>query len=462
MNRPPLFPVTLALSLGATVTAAPAQTCCESGAACSPTGSATCGAGGFIPSDPVTEPAARSGPSPQDLGLIDLDPMLEPIRAVYRVPGLSAALVRDGHLAALGAVGIRRVGSPQRLELDDPFHLGSCGKAVTASVAARMVDRGLIGWETTIGESFPDLAATMHPQLRAVTLRDLLRHRGGLASRSESFDEAISGFTGTIRERRRALVRFATASAPYREPGTEFGYTDVGYAIAGTMLEAAAHRSWEMLVVELVAEPLRLETLGFGAPGRDDPGSAPRGHVLTSDGLAALGTGPGADLADPAIGPAGTIHMSIGDWATFASFHLEGARGKKSTLLSAEGFATLHGDPLSQGYALGWFVTANQWGAGGALTHTGSCGAWAALIWVMPKQNAALVAATNFGGGAGYRALQLAAEQIGERFLSPSEPGAEAGPTPPRCRRSRSRLGRVRENPDTFRTSQGGAANRGR
>lgn len=401
---------------------APASDAPTEAAACastcgSPTGSASCGAPDFIPTDPVTSPSAHAGPRPEDRGLVDLEPLLEPIRAVFHVPGLGAALVRDGRLAAIGTAGVRRVGSPQRLELDDAFHLGSCGKAITATVAAIMVERGMTQWTATIGESFPELAPTMHSEYRDVTLLDLFAHRGGLGPRTEVFDRSIAGFAGAMSEQRLDLVRYAVADIPAFEPGTRFAYSDVGYSIGGAMLGRAAARSWEALVEELLAVPLGLETLGFGAPGRDDPESAARGHVLREGGLVALGVGPGEDLANPAIGPAGTTHMSLGDWATFAAFHLKGARGEDTELLSTAGFDVLHRDTFAQGYGLGWFLTDNRWGEGRALTHTGSCGAWAALIWILPEQNAAMLVTTNFGGGSGYQALQLAVDRIGEQYL---------------------------------------------
>ncbi len=396
--------------------AQPAASCGPSnGATCSlPTGS-SCGAPDFIPFDPVT----GSGPARTGLELVDLGPILEPVRAVFRVPGMAAAVIRDGRLHAIGTAGIRRVGSDQPLTVDDPFHLGSCGKAVTATVAAALVDQGLIEWDRTIAEAFPELASAARAEYLGVTLRQLLSHRGGFASRSGAFDDAIAGFRGELSEQRAELVRYSVATAPAYEPGTAFHYSDIGYCVAGAMLERATGKPWEELVEAYLAEPMNLQSLGFGAPGAMAPESAPRGHLLTEAGLVALGVGPGEDLANPSIGPAGTIHMSLRDWATFAQLQLRGARGEEVALLSKAAFSELHGDSFHQGYGLGWFLAPSTWGSGTALTHSGSCGAWTAVLWILPEQNAALLLATNYGGGSGSRALQLAAERIGEEFLRP-------------------------------------------
>lgn len=334
----------------------------------------------------------RGGP-----GLVDLAPILEPVRAYHRVPALAIALVRDGEIHAIGAVGTRAVGSMRPVELDDQWHLGSCGKAFTATAAAALVEAGRIDWGTTIAEVYPEMVGRIRPAYEPVTLTQLLMHRGGYVARDARFDDAVAVTDGTIPTRRAAAVRFASSRRSIADPGTAFAYTDVGYTVAGALLERVTGSTWEALVVEHVADPLSLASLGFGAPGSEEAVDQPRGHVLVDGKLKPLGTGPGQDLANPVIGPAGTIHASMADWATFARAHLKGARGEANGLLAPTTIQRLHADLEGQGYAIGWGVSANPWGEGRALSHSGSCGAWSALIWILPEANAAIVGATNVG-----------------------------------------------------------------
>jgi CubicO group peptidase (beta-lactamase class C family) len=39
--------------------------------------------------------------------------------------------------------------------LDDRWHLGSCTKSMTASLAAMLIEDGLLRWDTTVGEILP-------------------------------------------------------------------------------------------------------------------------------------------------------------------------------------------------------------------------------------------------------------------------------------------------------------------
>src|SRR5256885_984626 len=83
---------------------------------------------------------------------------------------------------------------------------------------------------------------------------------------------------------------------------------------------------------EEVFRPLGLATAGFGPPGRPGQLDQPWGHGLHCwFSIPVWGSGltpfaPGSRSADfpPVAAPAGLIHMSLGDWAKFATLHLRG------------------------------------------------------------------------------------------------------------------------------------------
>src|SRR4051812_3179947 len=67
---------------------------------------------------------------------------LAAIRFRYGLPGVAAMVLRRGAVAAQGVAGVRSVSSNEPIRLDDPFVIGSCGKSMTATIAARLVARG--------------------------------------------------------------------------------------------------------------------------------------------------------------------------------------------------------------------------------------------------------------------------------------------------------------------------------
>ena len=214
---------------------------------------------------------------------------------------------------------------------------------------------------------------------------------------------------------------------PVAEPGSTFLYSDVGYTVAGVMLEQAAKKSWEKLVEEHVAIPLTLTSLGFGEPASLGAMDQPWGHVADGTRTVPFSPGPYAEIDNPAvIGPAGLVNLSIVDWGTYAGEHLKGARGQQGVMLSPDTYRVLHRNVEDQNYALGWGVSQEELGR--TLTHTGSCGEWFSVIKILPDVDLAIVVATNVSGGNGVaacsEALQAALAQFNGKQVGPAaDPG---------------------------------------
>lgn len=353
--------------------------------------------------DPAAEAAeaaemAKSSKASLD-GARDLSELLEPIRREKKLPALAAAVVKDGRVTALGAVGVRRAGGKERVTLRDRFHIGSCTKSMTATLCALLIEQGKLKWESTIGEVFSDQADKILPAYHSVTLQQLLTHRSGIQDGSGTSQvwKNIWGLTGPMLGQRRKFVELALAEKPAAAPGEKYIYSNYGFTIAGAMCERVTRKSWEDLMREHLFRPLMMTTAGFGPPGNAQTVNQPWGHVVEMGKWKPMPPGPGADNP-PVIGPAGTVHCSLADWAKYATFHLRGERGEEPRL-SAEVFRKLH-TPLpddSAAYAYGWLVADRPWAGGKALNHGGSNTMWMAVIWLAPLKGEAYLAATNVG-----------------------------------------------------------------
>jgi len=120
-----------------------------------------------------------------------LDTLLERYLPTYGLPALGAAVVKDGKIVAAGAVGTRKAGEKIPVTPRDRFHLGSDTKAITALLAAMLVEEGKLRWNSTVAEVFPELAGTMTPGLRGVTLQQLLSHTSGIPSDNAAFGDLL-------------------------------------------------------------------------------------------------------------------------------------------------------------------------------------------------------------------------------------------------------------------------------
>ena len=122
---------------------------------------------------------------PEDIGTAGdekLVSVLEYIRDSYDLPALGAMLIVGGEIVEAEAIGVRKLGADARVTRQDRWHLGSNGKAMTATLAAIFVEKGDISWDATIGGVFPELIGKIRPEYVDVTLAELLSHAGGLPS----------------------------------------------------------------------------------------------------------------------------------------------------------------------------------------------------------------------------------------------------------------------------------------
>ena len=320
----------------------------------------------------------------------------------HLVQGLVCAVVGKEGVRDIGAAGIRRKGAPETLAAEDRMHLGSCTKAFTATLAAVLVADGALRWDSTVGEVLGGAFPRMNDGWRAVTLEQLLRHRGGAPK--EPFETGWRkawGCTDTPRACRAAFLDDMFGRTPAVAVGTPL-YSNQGYAIAGHMLEVAAGTEYEALLTERVLVPLGITRAGFGPPKRTEE-SSPWGH--DEQGMP-------FDVDNPnAIAPAGTLHMPLGEWAKFVAFHLGGTAPTK--LEGAAGqLAKLHARADAEPFeALGWRTANREWG-GAVLTHAGSNSKWYCVAWLAPERGFAVLAAVNQGGDRAQRACDEACSML--------------------------------------------------
>lgn len=348
--------------------------------------------------------SAAFGSPPAETGAASaLAIRLDEIRARFDLPALAGFAMRSDEIVAIEAVGVRARGDDTLVTVDDRWHLGSCGKAMSATVLDGVVARGDLAWDTTIGEVFGDLDEVL-PAWHDVTVRRLVQHRSGLPDdlRAHSIAMRTMPIETPLPDQRLELVRLVLADPPVETDGSRMRYSNYGYAIAAAMAERRTGRDWESLCRELLFDPLGMSQTGFGAPGSMETLDAPRGH--RND----LPIPPSA-FADnpPAISAAGTIHSTMTDWSKFLAAHLDAARGEPG-VFDAGRLQELQRPPDGGDYASGWMVVRRDWAKGPVLMHNGTNTLWYAVIWMSPARDWVMAAVTNAGGMSAAKACDAA------------------------------------------------------
>lgn len=288
---------------------------------------------------------------------------LATIRRAVGTPGMAVFWQTGAAPPAFLVDGLRAAGHVEPVTPRDKWHIGSITKSFTATLFARAVEVGAIGWETTLGSALPQVPR----RYRALTAIDLLSHHSGLP-KDIPLDAlfAMPQREADPRQSRRRFAELALAMKPEAKPRSHMIYSNAGYVLAARMLEEASGLPWEALLRREVLEPLGLSSAGFGPPGSTDSFDQPWGH---DQGKPVFADNPAA------MAPAGGLHMSVGDLAAWLRVHRD-----RTALLRPESWRLLHTPKFGSDMALGWFAAPD-----GGLWHNGSNTRWYAEVQIDPQ-----------------------------------------------------------------------------
>ncbi len=333
----------------------------------------------------ITVQAAPAG------SVASLSSIVDSVRLAWKVPAMGAAIVTlDDGIVAIGAAGARRVTGGAPVTTDDLWHLGSNTKAMTSLLAAVAVSQNRIQWTTTIAQVFPELA-NIRPEYRDVTLRELLSHQSGLAA---NLGDGGGGGGATAVGQRAAAVALAVQQPPPGTRGT-FIYNNVGYVVAGAMLERVFGTSFEAAMAAQVFAPLGMSDAAWGPQAAAGSTTQPSSHRRQSDGSWLVLEG--YDLP-PVFNSSGTMHMPLATWGRLLREVLRVEAGT-STLAPApvarETTSGVIATAPGESYGMGWVVSARAWANGKVLYHSGSNGGNGSLTFLAPQRNVAFLVTIN-------------------------------------------------------------------
>lgn len=337
-------------------------------------------------------------------------------------PGMTALVMRDFRAGPELVAGVRALGSSAPVTPGARWHLGSDGKAMTATLIARLVEAGVLAWDRPLAQMLPDLADTMQAAYRDVTLPDLLSHHAGLPENISDMDLFNSFYddAATLSAQRLRYVAACLREAPIGPARAAPSYSNTGPLIAAAAAERATGRAFEQLIVSEVFAPLGMSSVSFDQYGGADE---PQGHV---DGRIANQP---HDANPRMLAPAGAMRMTMHDWSRFCIDHMQGEHGR-GRLLSVESYRFLHagqGATGGAGWALGWGAAPHPMNLQGpALTHSGSDGNWYALVCLFPQTGNGIIVAVNAaesmqGDQAALAVLRALARTVAEPYVAPAQ-----------------------------------------
>jgi CubicO group peptidase (beta-lactamase class C family) len=291
--------------------------------------------------------------------------------------GLTAIVMVDREVRAAAADAVRTAGGDTPVTETDRWHLGSITKPMTATLVARLAEKGVVSWDDTVAGVLRDAVPDMRAAYRGATFRHLLSHRAGLQASipPEHFVRFEQLPPDPIADRL-AWARIALSQESSGPLAMGSQCSNSGYVAAAAMLEARTGKPWEELIRAEVFAPLGLESAGFGPPGTAGADDAPRGHRRVASAPRAVAP----EVDNPAaLSPAARAQMTLEDLARFVDVH----RCRDRAYLNAQSFETVHTPPFGGVYAMGWVQEPD-----GMLGHNGSNSLWYAEVAFAPETGA--------------------------------------------------------------------------
>ena len=197
--------------------------------------------------------------------------------------GITAAIARDGEVLWSRAFGWADRERQVPAARETIYKVGSISKTVTAALMATLVDEGMVSLSTPLEELVPEIGdigdrpADANPALPM--LRHVANHTSGLPDVPELPDASI-GHVSIWKSKLLASI----PTLRYRtRPGTEYHYSNVGYALLGLALDRAGNQDFVEQVRMRIFEPMgmtsstylidanlraRLATGYYNRPGR--------------------------------------------------------------------------------------------------------------------------------------------------------------------------------------------------
>ncbi|MFJ1647316.1 serine hydrolase domain-containing protein [Streptomyces sp. NPDC088258] len=299
-------------------------------------------------------------------------------QAEGRAPSFVGAVAREGKMAWAGSRGGVDGRSP---DSGTQYRIGSITKIFTAVLVFRLRDEGLLDLNDPLERHLPGTG------VGEVTVAQLLGHSAGLSAESPApWWERTPGVL-------RPGLADVLGERPMLHPaGRRHHYSNTGYTLLGSLVEAVRGASWEETLRHEVLGPLAMDRTGAQpvAPYARGWAVHPWADVVLPE--------PAQDLG--LMAPAGQLWSTAADLCRFAMFLIEG----DPSVLSAASVEELRTPSVPAGagewdgtYGLG--VQLAHRGGRTLIGHTGSLPGFVACLWASVEDRVAAVALANVTSG---------------------------------------------------------------
>ena len=335
-----------------------------------------------------------------------LEDVLNRLEAV----SIGAVVVKDNQIVYTESIGYKNMEQKIALQDDDIFRIASISKSFVATGLLQLVDKDLISLDDDVSKLIGfDVRNPIFPD-KVITLRMILSHTSSLTD---------AGGYYTLDPINPAVTKDVSASFNNYEPGSDYEYCNLGYNIAGTILEKVSRQRFDEYIVENIFNKLgiygghnvnKLDSNLFvslygyenGFINNHKDAYASRNKEIENYILG---------YSTPLFSPTGGVKVSPTGLANYMMMHMNYGEKDGVRLISEVNSKAMQTpvENTDEGYGLalrhfdGWLEGVD------AVGHTGSAYGTYSVMFFNPKEKWGIVAITN-----GYN---LGKEQRSRDFL---------------------------------------------
>lgn len=312
------------------------------------------------------------------------------------MPGAAVLVVSNGEPVLIRTYGLADVDGGIPIRPETNFRLASLTKQFTATAIMMLVTRGELRLDATL----PDLFEGFPAYGRGITIRHLLGHTSGLVDYESLIPD---DFDGQVSDRD-ALESMYKVDATYFEPGTQYRYSNTGYAMLAVLVENVTGIPFARFLEENIFEPLDMDGTVAYQRGISTVGNRAFGYTVENATVNFSDQSPtSAVLGD------GGVYTSVLDYLKWDRALYTDA------LLPADARSQMWTAGLG-GYGLGWRV--DSVARHRRLHHDGSTSGFRNYVIRYPDDHLTVLVLTNRRGPD----VKPLAERVAALYLPP-EPG---------------------------------------
>lgn len=195
----------------------------------------------------------HGGPAIQKTPLDDkFDAYVNKMLRDWDAPGLMISVVKDGKPVFVKGYGTRKLGENWPVDGNTLCPIASNTKAFTAAAVAMLVDEGKLSWDDPVKKYIPEFELLDPLATYETTIRDALAHRAGFRPYLTEQNDFVHSRADVLRN-----IRFQEPTTAFRD---KFFYSNIGYLIAGVIIERISGKKWEEFIKERIFVPLGMNS----------------------------------------------------------------------------------------------------------------------------------------------------------------------------------------------------------